>query len=212
MTHYHVDQMLAVRQILEYHFGFNDGLMKSSYTLDQAITSINHEFLHVEPEKHNIFQMNKPTTLSKNNHYLSVMSLKRLIGLENNGWLDDVFINFMTRVLNFYNFHDVDGNLILARHLFGNSFDFTSLIIPCHENNKFQYEALQKEWLKDKSSRSEKRFLELYKAWYKKDSKCQLWHMLQKYKLQEVMFESILVPFNISYIHWVNVQVIMPNK
>jgi hypothetical protein len=70
MTHYHVDQMLAVRHILEYHFGFDDGLIKSSFTLEQAITSIHHEFLHLEEEKHNIFQMNNPTTLSKNNHYL----------------------------------------------------------------------------------------------------------------------------------------------
>jgi hypothetical protein len=80
------------------------------------------------------------------------MSLKRLMGLENSGWLDDVFINFMTRVLNFYNFHDDDGNFISAKHLFGNSFDFTSLITPCHENNKFQYKALQKEWSKNKTS------------------------------------------------------------
>ena len=33
MTHYHVDQMQAVRQILEYRFGFNDGIMKASYAL-----------------------------------------------------------------------------------------------------------------------------------------------------------------------------------
>jgi hypothetical protein len=36
--------------------------------------------------------------------------------------------------------------------------------------------------------------------------------MLQEYKLQEVMFESILVPFNIKNVHWANVQVLMPNK
>ena len=58
MIHYHVDQIQAVRQILEYHFGFNDGIMKTSYTLSNAVTSINHEFLHLDPEKHKVFKIN----------------------------------------------------------------------------------------------------------------------------------------------------------
>ena len=123
-----------------------------------------------------------------------------------------MFLNFTTRVLNFYNFHDEDDNFILARHLFGNTYDFTTLVTPCHENNQVKYWALQEEWSKSKSARSEKQFLDLYKDWYYKKSKCQLWHMLQEYKHQEVMFESILVPFNVRNVHWVNVQVLMPSK
>ena len=36
--------------------------------------------------------------------------------------------------------------------------------------------------------------------------------MLQEYKYQEMMFESILVPFNVRNVHWVNVQVLMHCK
>ena len=63
------------------------------------------------------------------------MSLKKLIWLKDNGWLDDTFMNFMMRLLNFYNFYDKRGTFILARHVFGNKNNFITLVTPCHDIN-----------------------------------------------------------------------------
>jgi len=194
----------------------NDTEDKGLSTLDDCQRYIDLHYSHLSPKTDNVFSVNSKTQETVPGFYLTKNTLERLVGIKNDGWLNDIIFTQVMDLLNFNGEYcsatKLAGGLV-PNVVFGDTFSDGHKVNP--KFNYREYKQINKDVpdsIINESSKVKKDFAYEMKKWYGNYSRLKLDFILSFYDRKELKVKHYCAPLNLNNDHWVTLDVSLPNK